>query len=88
MLRKIFISLCNLFGRKDKLSSVELIAMITTVFLVTVAHLLFLIFIFNFEMTFLVEDYGKVMLAISFTAFTFLYFWLVKKFKEYAKSSL
>lgn len=86
MLRKIFVSLCSLFGKNDKFSCVELIAMIITVIVVVVTHTLFLIVIFKFEITFLVEDYGSLMLVISFAVFTFLYFQLVKKFREYAKT--
>lgn len=85
MLKKMFIGLCVLFGREDRLSSVELIAMISTVAAIVVTHILFLVAIFNFEMTYLIEEYGAVMLSLSFIVFSCLYFWLIKKFKAYAK---
>ena len=83
MLQQVYESLFKLLGRKDKNTSIELIAMLITVLLVVIVHAVFLIVIFKFEMTFLVEDYGAVLLTLSFITFSILYFWLVKKFKDY-----
>ncbi len=85
-MKYIFFTLCNLFGKKDRLVWVEPAAMMTTLAVAAFLHVLFLLFIFEFEMTFLVEEYGALLMGGSLVVFSCLYFLLVRKFKKYANS--
>ncbi len=83
-MKYLFFTLCKLFGKKDRLVWVEPAAMMTTLLLAIILHVFFLLFIFEFEMTFLVENYGTPLLGVSLFFFSCLYFFLVSKFKKYA----
>lgn len=85
MLQGLYKALCKAMGRKGDIPSTELLAMIVTVTSVVVIHTGFLILIFSYELTFLVEEYGTILLGISFVVFSTLYFWLIKKFKAYSR---
>ncbi|MGI2039518.1 hypothetical protein ACRN9Z_15775 [Shewanella frigidimarina] len=85
MMKRLFFGLCKLFGKEDRLIWAESAAMMVTLFLAVVLHAIFLLFIFEYDMTFLVEEYGTPLLMVSLIAFSCLYFLLSSKFKAYAK---
>lgn len=82
-MKQLFFTLCKLFGKKDRLVWAEPAAIMITLLLAIILHVFFLLFIFEFEMTFLVEEYGTPLLLGSLFIFSSLYFFLVSKFKKY-----
>lgn len=82
-MKQLFFTLCKLFGKKDRLVWVEPAAIMITLLLAIILHVFFLLFIFEFEMTFLVEEYGTPLLLGILFIFSSLYFFLVSKFKKY-----
>jgi hypothetical protein len=84
MLRQLFYRICKLFGKNDRIKGVETAAMVVVVLSIMLSHILFIVIIFEFEMTFLVEQYGFYLLLLSVSMFSYLYFRLVKLFMKYA----
>jgi hypothetical protein len=74
MLRIIFNVLTSLLVQRKRDLNIELVSMVTTLVTIVFCHFFFLIFIFTFEWTFLVDEYGGIMLTLSCVIFSFFIF--------------